>query len=215
MKTLKIICSLMLLMSSCHSSSDETITLLNKPIEKVTISVSNETFTVDFKINASCKQDYMDQDILTSVFAKLKTRNDLLSFYRTLKPNFSPGYSSLRPDNGEYQFVMSEYMLAQECFSDDCNTNFRCDVLQLAINYQKQKYNEERGICPFCARKTGVFLMAVILVKEWNSSSQFIDAITLQHALLCLSDEETFVCEDFSNLIIDCSEVFLTKNNNK
>jgi len=67
---------------------------------------------------------------------------------------------------------------------------------------------------PSCARKSGVFLMAVILVKERNNSSEFIDAKTLQHALLCLSSDD-YITKDFSDLIVEISEKFLlqtTKN---
>lgn len=209
MKTYRIITILILLMASCHSSNEEDAILLNTPIETVNLNVANETFTVDFRFDVVCKQ-YMDQDILPSVFAELKTRNDLINYYKTLKPGFLPGYSSLWPDNGEYLFVKIEYMLAQECFNDRCDSNTRKEILQLVSDFQKSKYEEYR--CPCCAQKTGVFLMAVILAKERNSSIKIIDAPTLQKALLYLNNEE-YVSEDFSNLIVECSKKFLMDNN--
>ena len=98
-------------------------------------------------------------------------------------------------------------MLAQECFSDRCDSKTRKEVLQLAANFQKGKYAEYT-----CAQKSGVFLMAVILAKEWELSSKFIDAATLQQALLILNREKP-VEKDFSNLIVECSENFLTDKN--
>jgi len=202
----------MLLLASCHSSIDTGTSLSNKPINEVELKTSNETFKVDFGFNDYCKQTFMDLDILSSLFAELKTRDDLINYYKTLLPGFLPGYSNLQPqDSREYLFVKIEYMLAQECFSDNCDSKTRKEVLQLVSNFQKAKYGEY--INPICAQKSGVFLMAVILVKERAKSIKFINTATLQQALLCLNSEEG-VSEDFSNLITACSEKFLADNKN-
>ena len=197
-------------MVSCQysrQSSGEETPLLNAPINSVELKVLNEIFTVDFRIDTICRY-IINNDILPNEFAKLKTRGDLINYYKTLFPHFLPGYSSMS-DNTECLFVKIEYMLAQECFSDRCDSKFRKEVLQLVTNYQKAKYGEY--ICPSCAQKSGIFLMAVILVKERNSTVNIIDSATLQQALLCLNNE-VFVDEDFSNLIVECSEKFLTNN---
>jgi len=223
MKTFNITVSFMLLMVSCQSPSDEGgTTLLNAPVSEVKLSVENETFTVDFRIKPqSCLHFYMGQNILPDVFEKMKTRDDLIDLYKNSLPAFLPGYSSVSPDKTEQKFVKIEYVLSQECFSDRCDSKTRKEVLQLVSNYQKAKYRED--INPSCTQKSGVFLMAVILVKEWKHSSKFIDAETLQQALLFLSIDEKIddfsdiwdfihYTRNFSNLIIECSEKFLNEN---
>ena len=208
MKSLILIFSLMLFLISCHSSdSDKTTFLLDTPTGEVDVTVSDKKFTIDFNRDAACTQN-VNYDVWPDEFAKLKTRDDLIAFYRSLTSRYQPGYSSMS-DNNESVFARSEYMLAQECFSDNCDSKFRTEVLQLAANHQKTKYGEYISLS--CAQKSGVFLMAVILVKERNSSEEFIDTETLQKALLCLSSDE-FVDENFSNTIIECSKRFLATN---
>ena len=229
MKTLAIIGCFMLLMASCQpskleesSNDEETIlintaeeeetTLLNVPVDKVNLTVGNETFTVDFRIDDFCQwyyfyyMDYEKIKIEPPKLAELKTRDDLINLYKTFKPFFQPGYSSMM-DWVEMFFVRVEYILAQECFSDLCDSKTRKEVLQLASNFQRGKYNGEYTL-PWCTQKTGVFLMAVILVKEREVSAKYIDAVTLQQALLCLNSDN-FESEEFSNLITERSEKFL------
>lgn len=97
-------------------------------------------------------------------------------------------------------------MLAQECFNDHCDSKVREKVLQLAISFQKDKYEEYTR--PTRTQRTGVFLMAVILVKERIHSAKFIEAAILQEALLCLNIDKR-ISEDFSKSIIESSEKFL------
>ena len=208
MKILILIASFMFLMASCNSSDEERTTLLNTPTGNVKLTLPNEEFTVDFTFGASCIA-YTNGEILKDVFSELKTRDDLIDYYKTLRPAFLPIYSSMWPDNREYIFVRIEYTLAQECFSDRCSSNIRKEILQLVTNYQKDKYQEYTH--PACTQKSGVFLMAVILAKERNSTVKIIDTVTLQQALLCLNSENS-VNEDFSRLIIECSEAFLTNS---
>jgi len=205
MKSIVYMFSLMMLMASCNSSNEDT-TFINAPIEEVKLIVQNETFTVDFRFDFVCNELAIFE-ALSDEFAKLKTKDDLINFYKNCKPIYLPSYSSMWPDNGERIFARVEYMLAQECFSDRCDSETRKKILQLAANHQKAKYAEH--IRPSCAKKTGIFLMAVILAKERNGSTKHIDAETLQQALLFLNND-AYVSEDFSNLIIQCSEKFLT-----
>ena len=191
MKPLLPVFSLILFLISCHSSDSD-------------VTVSDEKFTIDFNSDAACIQN-VNYNALSDDFAKLKTRDDLIVFYSSLTSRYQSGYSSIS-DINESVFVRVEYMLAQECFSESCDSKFRTEVLELAANHQKTKYGEY--IHPLCAQKSGVFLMAIILVKERKGSEKFIDAKTLQKALLCL-DRDEFISEDFSNTIIKCSERFL------
>ena len=212
MKTIiNVMCFCVFLFVSCNSSLDVKETkLLNTPVDKVNLTVENESFVVDFRFDNFCKQNYFDEEILPNVFAELKTRDDLINYYKTLLPGFLPGYSSVWPDKGEYRFVNVEYMLSQECFSNKCDSKIRKEVLLLVVDYQKSKFQEYTH--PWCTQKSGVFLMAVILAKE-NAFPKFIDSSTLQKALLSLSSEE-FITKEFSDLMIECSENFLTYTKN-
>jgi len=208
MKTkISIICFVMLLVS-CHSSIDNGSGLVNNPIGEVEINTSDESFKVDFGYDDNIKS-CMDQNVYPEAFAKLKTREDLINYYKTLIPGFQKGYSN-ESDFNEFAFVKVEYMLAQECYDDQCDSKTRNEVLQLVVNNQKEKYGPE--ILPSSTQRTGAFLMAVILVKERDHSIKFIDADTLQKALLCLNNDN-WVHEDFSNLLVECSENFLRDSN--
>jgi len=200
-----IIVIFMLLMASCHYSDNE----LTRTNGTVTLTVVNETFKVDFRFCVNCRKDMSNWD-LSGPFAGMKTRDDLLNLYKTKHVPIQMGYSSFNTGS-ESVFAMLEYKLAQECFNDNCDSEFRKEVLQLATNFQKAKYQEYNTV--FCAQKSGVFLMAVILAKEREHTIEFVDRATLQQALLCLSNDK-FVSEDFSNLIIEYSEKFLTSNKN-
>lgn len=203
MKTLIINVFSMLLLMSCHSSDDNT-TLLNVPVDEVILTVANETFTVNFNFSAENEQ-HMSYYDLSKPFAEINTKDDLIDCYKTSRTPFQHGASSYI-SGGDAIFAMLEYKLAQECFSDDCKSEFRKEVLQLAANHQKAKHKEYNSL--FCSNRSGVFLMAVILLKERNSSIKIIDAKTLQQALLCLSDYDMFT-KELSELIIECSEKFL------
>ena len=201
MKTLVVFaCLLMMLMASCQSSDESTeatLLLLNEPYEEVMLTVLNETFTVDFSV--SCLM------LMDDLFMSKWTRDSLIHRYKEIKPYFSPGFMNQAMWQDQ-QVSVYEYLLAQECFSDLCSSKIREEVLRLVINIQKAKYDEY--VYLGCAIKTGVFLMAVILVKERENSAKFIDAATLQKALLFLS-YDNYDMQTFSDLIIDSSEKFL------
>ena len=206
MKSIVFTCLFVVLISSCNSSSDGE-NLLNSPTDKVTLKVLNEEYSIDFRLGIVC-DELKIFEVLQNEFSKLKTREDLINYYKTLPPYFSPKYSSMI-DNGERIFSRVEYMLAQECFDENCNSKIRYKVLQLVVNKQKAKWNDENYIMPSCAHKTGVFLMAVILAREKSNSSKiFIDSTNLQKALLSLSSDE-FISKDFNDLIIESSEILL------
>jgi len=215
MKVLTFIYSLILLLVSCHpEKGKELSSLLNVPTDTVELTTNGEKFTVDFTLGASILQlKNHEFAFLKDEFEKLKTKEDLMNFYKVQRPIFLPGYSSRWPDQRECIFVKVEYMLAQECFGQRCDSKFRMEVLQLVVDHQKGKLDDikNRYSSPMGTLKTGVFLMGVILVKERKSSAKFIDAVNLQRALLYLSDD-TYYCEDLNNLIIESSEKFLASN---
>ena len=188
---------------SCNSPTDGEFS--NSPTDEVNVS-EDTTYTVDFRCDF-CES--LMFEVLPNEFSELKTRNDLINYYKNLRPSFLPSYSSMT-DINQLVFARVEYMLAQECFNDNCGSNIRKDVLQLVVDKQKSKW--EQYTSPDCTQKTGVFLMAVILLKERENTVKFIDSTTLQKALKCLSNETLFVSKDFSDLIIDCSVKFLNNN---
>ena len=182
-KQLIFYCSLFLLLASCYHSDEE------KDIFKFPPCYENCFNYIWGKLDT------------------LKIMNDGLDYYKNLKPGFLPSYSS-RSDDSECIFTLVEYQLAKKCFSNSCDSKFREDVLRVAVKQQKMKYSDENYISPFCAQRSGVFLMAVILAKEHVRSSKIIDPITLHRALHSFSNGD-IVEEDFSNKMIRCSETFL------
>ena len=206
----------MLLMTSCQSYSleEEKNLLLHEPVEKVNITVANETFTIDFTRNGTCVDTYVYNDGSSySYIDFIKTNewtiDNLINSYKNIRPPFKPGYMDLAAWE-ELQLSSIEYILAQECFSDHCNSKIREEVLQLVFDRQKGKYDHKQYVCYGCAIKTGVFLMAVILVKEYENSAAFINKKSLQQALLCLNNEDLDI-EEFSNVFIEYSKKFLNK----
>ena len=116
------------------------------------------------------------------------TIGKLIDVYTALHPHFEYCYSShLDPyTDGDYVFPKLEYMLAQECFRDDCSSQTRKAILKLAAGKQPLKYGEY--FCSHTAKQTGLFLMAVIMAKEQEHS--FIAAVSEDvdlQKVLCLN----------------------------
>ena len=223
MKPFIVICACLLWMTSCHPAdtveppvdppvvppAEEGTPLLLEPNEMVTITVADETFMVDFSRSNDIQVMY---DWVNLPFPL--TWEAYVARYAKKEA----GGSSFATDAAMLsvaEFVRIEYILAQGCFSDDCTSEKRKEVLQLAIDKQRPKYENPHGWLVWSIQ-TGVFLMAVILVKERVYSVDFIDAGTLQQALLFLNDYDDFPDEEniinFSNLIVDCAQNFLTEN---
>ena len=228
MKPFITICSLLLLMASCHSSTEEPLPpeppveegtpLLFEPEEMVTITVGDETFLVDFSRSELYIQAMFDFPMSGSAHMK-KTREAYIDRYKREK-RYIVGASE-GAAYAEIDFVQLEYTLAQECFSDRCDSETRKDVLQLVLDKQRPKYGRNLYgdlVYYAAAIHTGVFLMAVILVKERAYSAEYIDSETLQEALLFLNDFDYIPGvpsseRDFSDLIVECAQDFLTNNN--
>jgi hypothetical protein len=94
MKTLIMISSLLLLVS-CHSLDDNATTLLNTPVGEVKLTVSGETFTINFGYDDYIKEHIEYADAHLETFTQLKTRDDLINLYKNTPCSFYPGYSSM------------------------------------------------------------------------------------------------------------------------
>jgi|GEM_PF-523949 len=233
MKPFITICSLLLLMASCHSSTEEPLPpeppieppveegtpLLFEPEEMVTITVGDETFMVDFSrsFNIQSMYEYAEDFNLKET---RETREAYIDSYKRLRSYVVGALNAAK--YAEAEFIHTEYTLAQECFSDRCDSETRKEVLQLVLDKQRPKYginNSGDRVAYYLATHTGVFLMAVILVKEYAHSSKYIDSETLQEALLFLNDFNystegpIYYGFYFSDLIVECAQNFLTDNN--
>jgi hypothetical protein len=245
MKPFITICSLLLLMASCQSSTEEPIPpkppiieppvevgepLLFEPEEMVTITVGDETFMVDFSLSIYM-QNFYD---LPYDYAKDENGNVIrdengnaifVYFPTTTREGYIDHYEQrvICLSNGAHEgheycisrWVKAEYTLAQECFSDRCDSETRKEILRLVIDKQRRKYS---NVVLNSVVHSGVFLMAVILLKERVYSAKHIDSETLQEALLFLNNiyvtiESMRIDEDFSDLIIECALNFLNDNN--
>jgi hypothetical protein len=137
------------------------------------------------------------------------TRGGLICFYEERHPSFEYGYSSYRDPYGDndYVFPKLEYLLAQECLQDNCSSQTRKAVLRIAVDKQKQKYVEYTD--SFTARRTGLFLMAVILARE--NDAAFTSAVhkhtDFQNTLLLSIDIRPD--KEFSDVMIRYAEIFL------
>jgi hypothetical protein len=103
----------------------------------------------------------------------IRTLGQLVNSYKGFtqyRPLFVWMFSSASfpPFEGDYIYPTIEYLLAQACFQDDCNSQTRKAVLKMAIEKQSYKFESSRD--SYNARKTGIFLMATILVKEKDSN---------------------------------------------
>jgi hypothetical protein len=123
----------------------------------------------------------------------LHTRGELIRFYEENRPHFEHLWSSISfgPLGGEYVFSKLEYRLAQECVQDNCSSQTRRKVLQIALD--KQKYKDEDYLSAFKAQRTGLFLMSVILIKENDANFKVAVSkqVNLQNALWLNRDSWT------------------------
>ena len=199
-------------LSACKSlENTEGKILAHSPTEKVIVTISNFTIEVDFSLDETMRR------VITSETGQhkidsIKTREELICYYETLTPLFQPGYSSLSDDN-HYVFAKVEYLLAQECFQDNCKSLTRREILEAAVDKQKHKFGVPYT-APSYTRRTGTFLIAVILIKEGDDS--YIQSITnnidLQKTLLCLNSNIWMDEEEFNDLLIQYAENFLAND---
>lgn len=209
MRALFFISFLACVLYACKSVEDtDGKPLTHSPQGEVAISISGQVIKVDFSLDLNMK-GVIKSEISQNKTANIKTRKELISYYKTLPPYFQPGYSSLRNDN-EYVFARVEYLLAQECFQDDCSSETRRDVLETVLDMQKHKYGVEY-IAPFFARRTGIFLISTILIKEKDESfiQSLIDNTELRKSLTCLNNDTWMDDEEYNNLFLQFAESYL------
>ena len=140
------------------------------------------------------------------------TLGQLIDVYTEQPPYFRYCYSShIDPyTDGDYVFPKLEYMLAQECFRNDCSSQTRKAILKLAVNKQPLKYGEY--FCSHTAKQTGLFLMAVIMVKE-QEQSFIISAgndVDLQK-VLCLNSSIR-VDDEFRDIVVALAKKLLSND---
>ena len=229
MKPFIVICACLWWMASCHPTDNAEppidppvveppievgTPLLFAPEEMVTITVADETFTVDFSISKEHLQWVFSNPIFRMEYLE-KTKEAYIKYYKKHN-SFIPGFYD-QATSCDAEYVRMEYTLAQECFSDLCDSETRKEILQSVVDKQRRKYETPYVYLSYSIH-TGVFLMAVILVKERAHSVDFIDSETLQQALLFLNDFDYFTEDpmyygrNFSDLIVDCAQNFLTDN---
>ncbi len=210
MKRLIVIVCIIPFLSGCKSLEDIGKILSHSPTEELNVTISNAKIKVDFSLDENMR-DVIASEIGQNIIDNIKTREELIDYYKTLLPYFQPGYSSMSDDN-HYVFAKVEYLLAQECFQNDCSSLVRRDVLENAVDKQKHKFGTPY-IAPSFTRRTGTFLIAVILLKEKDDSFiQFlINDVDFQKVLLCLNHNTWMDGEEFNNKLIQYAENFLAK----
>jgi hypothetical protein len=152
---------------------------------------------------------YISSEYGQTAIDTIHTRGELIRFYEMRRPVFEYSYSSfLDPYNdNDYVFSKLEYLLAQECCQENCSSQTRKIVLQMAVDKQKQKYDENKR--SHTTRQTGIFLISVILVMENNADFIAIvhENADFQNALLLNRNIRTD--KEFSDTLIRYAENFL------
>lgn len=177
MKKIIIIAGIVLGINACKSIDDEErIALSYTPQGKVTVQVQGNQaqgslITIDFGYD-DYVAGYIESEISQDEINSIRTRSELINYYESATPYFQPGYSSMS-NNNEYLFTKLEYQLARECFQDNCTSQDRQRILEMVIDKQEHKFVEFAS--SFCTRRTGAFLIAVILLKEGNQA--FIESL--------------------------------------
>ena len=224
---------------ACQSSDEDGMSdsngidnkkISHKPIGVEQVKIAGQSVTIDFRTDAiiaeaiSYRSPYYDNEqiIERDLFDAFPTVGQLIDYYDRCQFGYDIGYSSYKaPDylDGETVYPPIEYALAQECFHDNCPTDIRKAVLRMALD----KHESKRGLYlrSHTARRTGLFLMAVILIKE--KDADFLKAVreneNVQNTLrLNLDTEITLNILNTENAIdsILCqfAKNFLLKNNN-
>lgn len=209
MRTLILVFMTIQIISGCKSIDlNENDNLVHNPTTEVSVTISNIVIKVDFRLDENM-MGVINSDIGKNKIGNIKTLNDLNNFYKTLSPSFQPGYSS-RGDDNEYVFSKVEYLLAQECFQEECSSDTRRIILENAVYKQTRKFGVE-WTAPSFTRRTGSFLIAIILLKEDDDSfnQSLVNSEDLQKALLCLNHDIWMDNEVFNNLLIQYAENFL------
>jgi hypothetical protein len=185
---------------------DSEMELSHAPSGK--IHVATTKVEIDFECD-----EYMASHILSEYgqvgIDTIYMRGELIRFYELRIPVFEYNYSSLLDpyNDNDYVFPKLEYLLAQECFQENCSSQTRRAVLRMAINKQKYKYDENKR--SYTARQTGIFLISVILVREndMNFISSVHENTDFQNALFL--NRNIRMDKEFGDMLIQYAELFL------
>lgn len=202
--------------------------LSRKPTGVVYVATNDQTFKFDFSTDEHLavvnykNTHYYDQDQILegNIFDAFPTVGKLAGYYKRSQLGYDYGWSNYRkPEyfSGEAMYAPIEYALAQECFRDECSTITRKAILQMAIEKHKDK-TENEFLETTRARRTGMFLMAIILVKE--NEIDFITAVRentdLQNILSMNLDLRTllnlFTSSKIDDTMCQLSDNFLLNN---
>lgn len=209
MKKIFLSVSIVSILFSCKSIQEGKI-LSHAPNEEMNVALANITIKVDFSLDDAMR-GVINSEIGQNKIVNIKTREELLNYYKKLTTSFQPGYSSLSNDN-EYVFSKVEYLLAQECFQDECDSDTKRNVLKTVVDKQKLKFGVAY-VTPSFTRRTGAFLIAVILLTEDDNSftQSLLNNNDMKKALLCMNNNIWMEEESYNNLLIQYAESFLAK----
>ena len=167
------------------TKEDANRKISNTPTDIVFVQISDQTIKIDFSLDDIIREDifcdleyYYDNDkhVEGDLFKKFSTVGKLADYYNRSQLNYNYGYSNYRMAShfdGNIVYSKIEYALAQECFKDECSSMTRKAVLQMVI--EKHEKKTIPYVISYSTIRTGLFLMAVILVKEENAT--FLDTI--------------------------------------
>ena len=169
--------------------------LSHEPTGAAYVETANQTVEINFELH-----EWMEDYILSSwyedeerwivdnkktMFDSIPSLGKLIAVYKEYLPRFNTArypFDYTRWD-GEYICTKLEYALAQELIKDDCSTQTRKVVLQIAIEKQKRKNHFVIGFTLY-SKRTGIFFMSVILIKEKDDA--FLEVIHENQHNLCL-----------------------------
>jgi len=159
--------------------------LSHEPTGVVDVETENQTVKIDFSLDEALSygisfeltQYFVRPQVFEGdLFEAFPTVGKLAGYYNRRDLCYNGGLSSIfyfPYENGEIVYTKIEYLLAQECLRDDCCTSTRKAILQTAVKEHKHKMVPYKDT--WRTRRTGMFLMAVVLVME--KDADFLTAI--------------------------------------
>ena len=192
------------------------------------LNIGNQLIEIDFTLDEimaeaiSYRSSYFrdnNQVFEGDLFDTFTTFDEIAGFYERSQLGYQPAYSSLsNPFGGEAVYPSIEYALAQECFMNDCPKEIRKAVLSISLEKYERKINQ-LYLNSFNSRRTGMFLMAVILVKEGNTA--FLAAVrenpNIQNTLRLNLDSDSrmniLTGSETDSIICQLAENFLSDDN--
>jgi len=179
-----------------------------------------EIYTYDSKLSA----DGNEIKIFEGNIYDIPTLGELVDIYKRYKlkvciPFSSSSAFAFVPYEMDAVYVLPklEYALAQECFWDNFNTQTRKAILQMVLEKKIGSDWFALNDLFITAKKTRIFLMAIILIKE--NDADFISAIQKNAALkkdttILKFDNEgcAYWMHDLYDLVSQYAKKYLSKN---